>query len=189
MTTPEYYPLSLNALTAACNQKSNREPVVQYDEDLVAATLETLREKQLAWSISGRDMRVPKYSHRASETLDAGNRELAVLCVLFLRGPQTVGELKQRTERMYAFDDLDAVETTLRKLSEREPLPFVRQLAKVPGTREPRWTHLFCGDVDETLPAATHPPASDPVAHRLARLEEDVRLLKEHVAELRRLFE
>lgn len=189
MTTPEYYPLSLNALTAACNQKTNREPVVQYDEDFVGRTLESLREKQLAWSISGRDMRVPKYSHRASETLDAGNRELAVICVLLLRGPQTVGELKQRTERLYAFDDLESVETTLHKLAEREPAPFVRQLARVPGTREPRWAHLFCGEVDETTPAATAQPASEPLAARVARLEEEVRLLKEQVADLRRLFE
>ena len=110
VATPEYYPLSLNALVNACNQKSNRDPVVSYDEDTVETALDGLREKCVAVRVSGHDMRVPKHAHRLSEVMNLGRREAAVLCVLMLRGPQTAGELRGRTERLYPFDDLEAQE-------------------------------------------------------------------------------
>src|SRR5438105_4089306 len=120
IATPEYYPLSLNALVNACNQKSNREPVVSYDEDIVEAALEGLRAKGLASRITGADTRVPKHEQRFMEKCNLGRREVAVMCVLMLRGPQTVGELRGRTERLYAFDDLEAVESTLQRLAEMD---------------------------------------------------------------------
>jgi uncharacterized protein YceH (UPF0502 family) len=189
MSTPEYYPLSLNALVNACNQKSNREPVVHYGEETVRDAVESLRVKQLAWVITGRDMRVPKYSHRAAETLDAGNRELAVLAVLLLRGPQTVAELKERTQRLHEFDDAEAVENCLRRLAGRESGALVRQLARQPGTREPRWAHLLCGEPAPVAAAAPAAEPREPLAERVGRLEEEVRQLRAELADLRRLFE
>src|SRR5919205_4452469 len=118
IATPEYYPLSLNALVNACNQKSNRDPVVSYDEDTVEAALETLRTKGLAFRITGRDSRVPKHGQRFTEQFNLGRREAALMCVLLLRGPQTPGELRGRAERLYTFDDLEAVESTLARLAE-----------------------------------------------------------------------
>src|SRR5579883_3434865 len=125
IATPEYYPLSLNALVNACNQKSNRDPVVSYDDATVENALDCLRQKGLAVRIIGGDSRVPKHAQRFTEKFNLGRREAAVLCVLLLRGPQTSGELRGRTERLYAFDDLEAVEATLRHLAEAG---FVRQL-------------------------------------------------------------
>ena len=120
VTTPDYYPLSLNALVNACNQKSNRDPVVSYDDDTVEDALLTLREKGLAQRITGRDSRVPKHAQSFTERFNLGRREAAVMCVLMARGPQTVGELRGRTERRYNFDDLEAVESTLHRLAEME---------------------------------------------------------------------
>src|SRR6266581_7407396 len=130
-TTPDYYPLSLNALLNACNQKSNRDPVMSLGEDEVRQGLESLREKRLAREVSSFDSRVPKYAHQLAEVFNFDRREIAVLCVLLLRGPQTPGELRGRTDRLYGFDDLTAVEATLKHLSEREP-PLVRQLPRQP---------------------------------------------------------
>src|SRR5437899_2976333 len=127
LTTPEYYPLTLNALVNACNQKSNRDPMVSYDEDTVAEALATLKDKRLAFSLTGAGMRVPKYGHRVVETLNFGRRELAIMCELMIRGPQTVGELRTRTERMHKFSDLDEVESCLRGLAEHDP-PFITRL-------------------------------------------------------------
>src|SRR5690349_7180085 len=139
VTTPEYYPLSLNALVNACNQKSNRDPVVSYDEDTVEDALERLRAKGLAYRISGPDMRVAKFSERLAEVLNLGRRESAVLCVLMLRGPQTPGELRGRGERMYAFDDLEAVESCIARLVEWQPAPLVSALPRRPGFKEVRY--------------------------------------------------
>ena len=147
ITTPEYYPLSLNALVNACNQKSNREPVVSYDEETVLQAIERLREKGLALVSTGRESRVPKYLQRFSEKFNFDRRELAVLCVLLLRGPQTPGELRGRTQRLHEFDDLDAVEATLTRLMEREPDALVKRLARQPGTKESSYAQLFGGDV------------------------------------------
>src|SRR5690242_5281979 len=144
VTTPEYYPLSLNALVNACNQKSNRDPVVSYDEDIVERALEGLRAKGLAVRITG-DSRVPKHGQRFTEALNLGRREAALLCVLMLRGPQTAGELRGRAERMYAFEDLEGVETTLQHLADEG---MVKKLPRQAGSREPRHAHLLSGDVE-----------------------------------------
>jgi uncharacterized protein len=190
ITTPEYYPLSLNALVNACNQKSNREPVVSYDEETVLQAIDRLREKGLALVSTGRESRVPKYLQRFSEKFNFDRRELAVLCVLLLRGPQTPGELRGRTQRLHEFDDLDAVEATLTRLMEREPDPLVKRLARQPGTKESRYAHLFGGDVADVYAGA----APDHVVERhggddrVARLEEEVRGLREELAEVRAQF-
>ncbi len=184
MATPEYYPLSMNALVNACNQKSNRDPVVSYDPDIVARAIDSLRDRKIALEITGADHRVPKYGHRASETLDLGNRELALLSVLLLRGPQTTAELKSRAERLHPFDDLESVEACLLRLAERQPEPLAAQLARQPGMREHRWTHLLCGPPAEASPESTTVP-EDPRPDRLAALETAVESLRAEVADLR----
>src|SRR6476661_2520607 len=135
ITTPDYYPLSLNALLNACNQKNNRDPVMNLDEDAVRQALASLQEKRLAGPAGGADSRVTKYEHRLQEVFNFDRREIAVVCVLLLRGPQTPGELRGRTERMYRFEALDDVEATLKKLTEREP-SLVAVLPRQPGTKE-----------------------------------------------------
>ncbi len=190
MTTPEYYPLSLNALVNACNQKSNRSPVVGYDEPTVARVIESLREKKLALVLTGRDHRVPKYRHWAWETLGLGPREMAILCVLMLRGPQTLGELKDRTERMYNFDDLASVEVCLDHLTERQPEPLVTKLARQPGAREPRYAHLLSGEVRPSEPDAQPAPVQmlapqGASADRMAKLQSDIDELRSEVLELK----
>src|SRR5205823_1284733 len=132
ITTPDYYPLSLNALVNACNQKNNREPVMALNEDSVRQALSTLQEERMAGPAGGADSRVTKYEHRLQEIFNFDRREVAVLCVMLLRGPQTPGELRGRTERMYKFGDLDEVESTLQRLAEREP-PLVKMLPRQPG--------------------------------------------------------
>ena len=181
-TTPDYYPLSLNALTNACNQKSNRDPVMSLSEGEVTEALEGLRDKGLARQVSSFDSRVPKYAHQLAETFNFDRRETAVLCVLLLRGPQTPGELRGRTERMYAFDDLPAVEAALNRLAERQP-PLVRQLPRRPGTKESRWAHLLGGEVEawEPPPSAPDAPAED---ERVRRLEAEVEEIRREVADL-----
>ncbi len=151
LTTPEYYPLTLNALQNACNQKSSREPIVNYDETTVAQGLELLRQKQLVLKVSGAGHRVEKYAHRLGETLNLGRRELALLAVLMLRGPQTVGELRGRTERMHPFEDMDEVEHVLKSLSEREPDPLV-----APASRG-RWRHLWSSAEADDEPESSRP--------------------------------
>jgi uncharacterized protein YceH (UPF0502 family) len=186
MATPEYYPLSINALVNACNQKNNRDPMTSYSEEEVAHTLERLRARNLAFILTGRDHRVPKHGHRSSETLDVNNRELALLCVLMLRGAQTVNELKTRTERLHAFDDLDSVEGCLQKLAARG---FVVQIPKQTGMREPRWMHLLAGEVEVSAPMPEPAPKSESLSDRVARLEEELETLKAQFAEFRRQLE
>jgi uncharacterized protein YceH (UPF0502 family) len=190
VTTPEYYPLSLNALVNACNQKSNREPVVSYDEATVEEALEGLRQKGLSMRITGADNRVPKYAHRLTEAFNLGRREAAVLCVLLLRGPQTLGELRGRTERMYRFDDLEAVEATLNRLAEWETGALAQRLPRQAGFKEVRFAHLLCGPVDVeesvTAQAAERGPS---LAERVATLEHEVAELKRLFADFRRQFE
>jgi uncharacterized protein YceH (UPF0502 family) len=181
VTTPEYYPLSLNGLVNACNQKSNREPVVSYDEDTVEQALEGLREKGLVLRVSGRESRVAKHEQRFTEKYNLGRREAAVICVLLLRGPQTVGELRGRTERLYTFDDLEAVESTLHRLGEME---FVRQLPRQPGFKEQRYMHLLSGEVE--MPVETVAPQ---VSERRSPDSERIEALENALAELRREFE
>ncbi len=186
MSTPEYYPLSLNALVNACNQKSNREPVVSFDAGTVESALDSLREKKLALVHTGGDNRVPKYSHRLSETLNLGNRELAILCELLLRGPQTPGELNSRARRLYAFDDLAAVESCLDRLMKWEPQPLVVKLPRQPGARESRYAHLLSGELVAPVTTAEPRPfeRQESVADRLARLEAEVEALRDTVLRL-----
>ena len=185
MATPEYYPLSLNALTNACNQKNNREPVTSYDEETVEAGHTELRGKRLAVIITGSG-RVPKYGHRAQETLNLSNRELALLAVLLLRGPQTLNELKDRCHRLHAFEDLDSVESALRKMVEREMAVFI---PKQTGWREPRYMHLLGGPVD--IAALAEAPAgrgAAPSNDRVTHLEIQVEALRAELEQLRQEF-
>ncbi len=194
ITTPGYYPLSMNALLNACNQKSNREPVTELDEDTVRQALHGLDDRGLAGAMRGSDSRVTKYEHRFSEAYNFGRREVALLCVLLLRGPQTPGELRGRTERLYSFDELTDVQSTLQKLIERDP-PLVRMLPRQPGTKESRYMHLFCGDAQPILPSVgVSEPLRDTVNRhvdegRIQVLEEEVADLKREVAELRAIVE
>ena len=190
LTTPDYYPLSLNALVNACNQKSNRDPVVHYDDTTVLAAIDLLRDKRLALLITGGDNRVPKYSHRAYETLNLGKREISLLCVLILRGPQTVAELKDRTGRMHEFDDLESVEGSLNRMATEEHGSLVKRLERQPGMREPRWAHLLCGEppaAPASEPAAQ--PLSSPLVARIERLEAELEALKAQFAEFRKQFD
>lgn len=176
-TTPEYYPMSLNSLLAACNQKTNRWPVTEYTEGDVTEGLDDLKARGFVASITG-GSRVTKFAQRFTEKLNLGRRETAILCVLMLRGPQTVGEIKGRTERLYAFADLDETETVLQKMMGS----MVQKLPHAPGTKEPRYAQTLGGPV-ETMPAA---PASSGGNDRLAAVEAEVARLREELDELRR---
>jgi uncharacterized protein len=185
ITTPDYYPLSLNALVNACNQKNNRDPVMTLAEDAVRAALDSLQAQRLAGPASGADGRVTKYEHRLQEVFNFDRREIAILCVLLLRGAQTPGELRGRAERMYRFEELEDVHATLDRLSQREP-PLVAVLPRQPGTKESRYMHLLSG---RTAPAESAParapagPSADD--DRIASLESEVRKLRKEVAEMR----
>jgi len=178
LATPDYYPLSLNALTNACNQKTNREPVTAYEDADVRGALESLRDLRLAAFVIESGSRVEKYRHRMNEMFNLSRGELALMAVLLLRGPQTLAELRERTNRMHAFADLDAAQHALNKLAAREPEPFVKLLPRVPGTKEPRWAHLFAGEPQITEPAAPT-PASSPLNDRITQLETELRRLRE----------
>jgi uncharacterized protein len=180
-TTPEYYPLTLNALVNACNQKSNREPVVQFDEATVEQALESLRDKGLLLSISGAGSRVTKYGHRITERLNLGRREQAILCELMLRGPQTLGELRSRSERMHRFDDLEEVEAVI----ERHPELIVK-LPRRPGEKEARYAHLLSGPPEMVETEATAP--SHARADRIGALETEVAALRSEMEDLKRQF-
>ena len=180
-TTPEYYPLTLNALVNACNQKSSREPVVNYSEEIVTEALASLQHRGFALRISGAGHRVEKFGHRLGEKLNLGRRELALLCVLMLRGPQTVGELRGRTERMHDFADLEEVEFVLESLHKREPDALVAPLARG------RWVHLLSGPYEEPAdPAAAG--VRTPLEER-GSLEERIGALEREVAEIRQQLE
>jgi hypothetical protein len=186
ITTPDYYPLSLNALINACNQKNNREPVTNFDEETVRLALRNLSDKRLAGPASGADGRVTKYEHRLQEVFNFTRPETAILCVLLLRGPQTPGELRGRTERMHRFEDLDEVLSGLQQLMRREP-PLAKALGRRPGTKEIRYAHLLSGDVEAWEPpaetASFSPGSAD--AERIIQLEEQVAALRNEVAELK----
>jgi uncharacterized protein YceH (UPF0502 family) len=189
ITTPDYYPLSLNALVNACNQKNNRDPVMNLDENAVRDALNGLQEFRLAGSAGGADSRVTKYEHRLQEVFNLSRGETAVLCVLLLRGPQTPGELRGRTERMHAFEDLDAVQASLQKLMQREP-SLAAMLARQPGTKESRYTHLLSGEIDLAAQAAIAPqPSTSAGDDRVDRLEEQVAELQREVGDLKQMFE
>lgn len=183
ITTPDYYPLSLNALVNACNQKNNREPVMNLDEEAVREALHSLQEKRLAGPAGGADSRVTKYEHRLQEMFNFDRREIALLCVLFLRGPQTPGELRGRSERMHRFGDLDELQSTLHRLAEREP-PLVKMLPRQPGTKEARYVHLFAADL-RAWEASPPPKPSSADDDRVAHLEDEVRALRQDIAAIR----
>jgi uncharacterized protein YceH (UPF0502 family) len=182
ITTPDYYPLSLNALVNACNQKNNREPVMALNEDAVRAALESLQGQRLAGPASGADSRVTKYEHRLQEVFNFDRRETAILCVLMLRGAQTPGELRGRTERMYRFEELEDVVATLEKLSQREPA-LAAVLPRQPGTKESRYVHLLAGK-PEGAAAVVSAPMSEG-SDRVERLEAEVAELRKEVGEIR----
>ena len=187
ITTPEYYPLSLNALVNACNQKSNRDPVMQLDEDAVRDALDGLQEQRLAGPARAADSRVTKYEQRLQEVFNFTRPEIAVLCVLLLRGPQTPGELRGRAERMHHFEALEDVQSALQKLMQREP-PLAKQLPRQPGTKESRYAHLLAGDVLEAETPVSAAAAADrnPAhAERIARLEEEVAELRRELGEVK----
>lgn len=191
ITTPEYYPLTLNALVNACNQISNRDPVVSFEDKTVARALEDLREKKLVWMVTGAG-RVPKYEHRLKEALVLAEQEFAVLCVLMLRGPQTVGEIRGRTGRLYEFKELEEVELTLQALMTAEP-PLVVKLPRQPGTKESRYAHLLSGElqIEEREVAPRIEPAVLEVRQeneKIATLEEELAQVRIELSELKQQF-
>lgn len=204
ITTPDYYPLSLNALVNACNQKSNRDPMMHLDEGAVGRALRGLHDNSLARSVSAADSRVTRYEHRLQEAFNFDRREAAIFCELLLRGPQTLGELRSRGERMHHFDDLGEVQSTLQRLSNRQP-PLARALARQPGTKESRYIHLLCGDAEPvSLPAERESPAAprregseaansgDKLSHlesEVAEMRRDIADLKQQLAAFRKQFE
>jgi uncharacterized protein YceH (UPF0502 family) len=189
LTTPEYYPLSLNALVNACNQKSNRDPVMNLDEEAVREALRTLDKKGLAGAADNMVSRVSKYEHRLQEAYNFTRHEIAILAELLLRGPQTPGELRSRADRMHKFDDLGIAQSTLQRLMKREP-PLVKVLPRQPGTKEARYAHLLSGDV-EAPPESAAGVAATSSAHggdRIARLEDQVENLQSEIADLKQQF-
>jgi uncharacterized protein YceH (UPF0502 family) len=192
ITTPDYYPLSLNALVNACNQKNNRDPVMALDENSVRQALSSLQERRMAGPAGGADSRVTKYEHRLQEVFNFDRREIALICVLLLRGPQTPGELRGRSDRMYRFETLDDVQSALQRLMDREP-PLVRILPRQAGTKESRYMHLFAGDAG--IPAETEqrnisPSRSEKTLDnsRLGLLEDEVAALRQEVSDLKQQF-
>jgi uncharacterized protein YceH (UPF0502 family) len=183
MATPEYYPLSLNALVNACNQKNNREPVMQLVEADVLNAIEVMRHKGIAFEHSGREHRVPKYSQGLGQRLNLGNKDLAVLCVLLCRGPQTPGELRGRTQSLFPFEDLDTVLSTLSRLAGKDE-PLVQELPKAPGTKEARWTHLL-GDSIPEFSIAEPAAARAATPNRIEELETRVKALEDFVDRLK----
>ena len=189
-TTPDYYPLSLNALVNACNQKNNRDPLMSLTEDAVRQALVSLQEKRMAGPVNSADSRVTKYEHRMQEVFNFSRGENAVVCVLLLRGAQTPGELRGRTERIHRFEDLDDVQSALLKLIQRDP-PLAQVLQRQPGTKESRYVHLFCGLVEPFV--MPEPPSAPRVfrldnSERLDRLEETVARLQQEMEEVKQQF-
>jgi uncharacterized protein YceH (UPF0502 family) len=188
LTTPEYYPLSLNALVNACNQKSNRDPVMNLDEAAVREALRALDKKGLAGAADNMVSRVTKYEHRLQEAYNFTRHEIAILSELLLRGPQTPGELRSRADRMHQFDDLGIVQSTLQRLMKREP-PLVKVLPRQPGTKEARYAHLLSGDLEVSPDPAAGAAASSTISSdRIARLEDQVETLQAEIADLKQQF-
>ena len=193
ITTPEYYPLTLNGLTTACNQKSNRDPVVSLEEKAVVRALESLREKGLARQVSGVDMRVPKHYHLFDEKMGLTRPQVAALCVLMLRGPQTVGEIRGRSGRLYEFAGLEEVERVLVELAERTEGALVVQLARQPGRKESRYAHVLMGEPEEGDVQTEGPVDAAALEvraenERIAALEEQVKALRDELADVRSAF-
>ncbi len=193
MSTPDYYPMTFNALINACNQKTNRAPVMNLNDADVESALNTLRGAHLVWQIATHGSRVPKYEHNLKETADFSRREQAIICELLLRGPQTPGELRSRTTRLIEFESLPEVEFNLQKLMNHEKGPFVTRLPRLPGRKEHRFAHLF-GDIDEaalqeTPYVAADGPARTGTGQRMEALEERVEELTRRLDALQEAFE
>ena len=192
LTTPEYYPLTLNALVAACNQKSNRDPVVSYDEKTVTDALERLRDRNLVYVFYGSTSRVPKYKHMLPSVYELEPSETALLCAMMLRGPQTLGELRERTGRLYQFQGVGEVQESLDGLTRREE-PLVLKLERMPGQKEARFAHLLSGPVDiDALAAASiqrSSGGSSGGSERIEALEQEVQSLRSEVTRLSELFD
>ena len=190
ITTPEYYPLTLNALTAACNQKNNRHPVTAFTEDAVAQSVETLREKNLVYVFHGSTSRVPKYKHVMPEVLHLTPPETALMCVLMLRGPQTPGELRGNASRLYDFAGLDDVEQTLSGLITHEPDPLVVRLPRQPGQKEVRFTHLLSGEIQVEAPKEPeHTTPRQTLEQKVEALVAEVERLRVQFEEFKKQFE
>lgn len=193
MATPEYYPLTLKALVAACNQKTNREPVMTLDEETVGMALESLGSKELIWEVRTDEGRVSRFEHNIKEWAELTTAQKAILCVLLLRGPQTAGELKARTARMHAFEDLDAVEAALAELMETVPEPTVVRLPLRPGHKEPRHAHLLCGEVQgDDSDTADYAPQAIRLRYEeghVTALEQRVSALEKELEALKRRFD
>ena len=193
LTTPEYYPLTMNALTAACNQKSNREPVMSLDETSLLAAIDDLRDKNLVYLYYGSTSRTVKYKHMLASVYELDEAQVAVMALLFLRGPQTVGELRGLSDRLHEFGGIGEVQETIDGLAKRDE-PLVIALPKQPGQKEPRYTHLLSGDIDiEALAASAAAPKAAVVTgaanERIEALENEVKALREEFAEFRKQFE
>ena len=194
VTTPEYYPLTLNALTLACNQKNNRQPVTSYAESQVADAVESLREKNLAYVFYGSTSRVPKYKHVVPEVMHLSPPETALMCVLMLRGAQTPGELRGNASRLHEFSGLEEVEAVLNALISREDEPLVVRLPRQPGQKEVRFAHLLSGEIDvEALAAEPERPSRQSSVERLEQkvdaLTAEIEKLKEQFDQFRKQFE
>jgi uncharacterized protein len=191
VTTPEYYPLTLNGLVNACNQKTSRDPVVSYVETTVLRALDSLREKKLIRVVSGPESRVAKYRQVFTDTANLTQAELAVLCVLMLRGRQTPGEIRSRTERLHRFETLAEVEKSLQQLVERSPEPLVQELQRQAGTKEVRYAHLLGGPISEADLNATAPARGGERfdVERISRLESEVEALREALSALQNEFD
>ena len=190
VTTPEYYPLTLNALTAACNQKNNRSPVTSYSPDAVEQAMESLREKNLGYVFYGSTSRVPKYKHVVPEVLHLNAAELAIMCVLMLRGAQTPGELRGNGSRLYEFSSLDEVEQTLTGLMSRDGDPLVARLPRQPGQKEVRFAHLLNGEIPTDVEVESPAPRrAAPSPDRISVLEQEVVSLKSQVQDLQQQFD
>jgi uncharacterized protein YceH (UPF0502 family) len=190
ITTPDYYPLTLNALTAACNQTSNREPVLELDQPTVLKSLEELSRRSLVRSVYRSDSRAKRYRHLMAETLNLHPAEIAVMCVLMLRGAQTAGEIKVRTARLFEFPELALVDITLQALMTLAT-PLVVQLPRRPGQKEVRYAHLLSGEprADTPEPVASAEPVESVRTGRVEALEQAVASLRTEMAELRARFE
>jgi uncharacterized protein len=189
VTTPEYYPLTLNALTLACNQKNNRHPVTSYSESQVSAAVESLREKNLAYVYYGSTSRVPKYKHVMPEVLHLNNGELALMCVLMLRGPQTPGELRGNASRLHEFTGLDEIEQTLNGLISREHEPLAVRLPRQAGQKEVRFAHLLSGEVQvEAVPETPRVPRES-LEQKVDKLTAEVESLRQQFEQFKKQFE
>lgn len=184
ITTPDYYPLSLNALVSACNQSSSRDPVVHFGEDLVARTLDDLRQRKLVYFVDKAESRVTRYRHVLYEAMTLTRPTIAVMCVLMLRGPQTVGEIRTRTNRLYDFSSLEEVETTVNSLMSAER-PLIVRLPRQSGQKELRYAHLLAGPPSPTFKEAEPEPELD----RIGKLEKEVEDLKRQFEQFRKQFE